>query len=82
MSEEIKQDIFIAGGKSVSTCKRCLKAVSTTFRFRDVPSLHTNGNVENILVGVCDDCGDVVSVPYPTVSKIKEQIARSFEPIR
>lgn len=71
MSEEKKRDIFVEGGKSKATCKRCLKAVSTTFNFMDVPFSHTIGEVENILVGVCDECGDVVSVPHPSVGKIK-----------
>lgn len=76
MSEKNKNDIFVKGGKSVSTCKRCLKAVSTTFGFRDVTLSHTAWVVKDILVGICDECGDVVSVPYPTVSKIKEQIGK------
>lgn len=44
--------------------------VTTTFRIRDVPLSDGSAVVKQILVGVCDQCGKVLSIPPQSVSAI------------
>ncbi|MCF8470234.1 MAG: hypothetical protein K9G30_05575 [Parvibaculum sp.] len=45
--------------------------VSTTFRYRDVPFSDGSGVARKILVGVCDRCGKVVSIPPQSTPSIR-----------
>lgn len=63
---------FRENDKSHSLCLQCKKYVVTTFQYRDVPLDDESGTVEHILVGVCDECGAVVSVPAQSSTFIKE----------
>lgn len=53
---------FKAGDQKNALCHRDGK-VTVTFAYRDVPFRDGSGVVENILVGVCDVCGDAVLIP-------------------
>jgi hypothetical protein len=44
---------------------------STTFAYRDVPFSDGSGVVRQILVGVCDRCNEVVSIPPQSTPAIK-----------
>ena len=46
--------------------------VTTTFRYRDVPLSDGSAVVKDILVGVCDRCGKVVSIPPQSVRAISQ----------
>ncbi|WP_143018490.1 hypothetical protein [Cupriavidus sp. YR651] len=54
---------FHEGDKSRAICSHCAKMVSTTFVRRDVQFSDGNGFASNVLVAVCDKCGDVVATP-------------------
>jgi hypothetical protein len=58
------------GDKSKAICSHCKKMVSTTFAYRDVPFSDGSGVVKNILVGVCDHCDLVVSIPAQSTPAI------------
>ena len=46
---------------------------SMTFDYRDVPFSDGSGIVKQILVGVCDICGEVVSIPPQSTPAIKAE---------
>lgn len=66
-------NIYKEGDKSQAICEKC-GLTQTTFRYRDVPLSSGKSNVNNILVGVCDSCGMVVSTLPQEVEKIKNVI--------
>jgi len=63
-----------SGDKSKAICNDCERLVSTTFQFRDIPFSDTGEVVKNILTGVCDECGRVVSIPHQSTKDIKKHI--------
>ncbi|MCX7362493.1 MAG: hypothetical protein NTV97_11615 [Alphaproteobacteria bacterium] len=62
--------LYLAGEKSVAICDADGR-VSTTFKYRDVPFSDSSGTAKQILVGVCDRCGKVVSIPPQSTPAIK-----------
>ncbi len=58
------------GEKSRAVCETDGLA-STTFAYRDVPFSDRSGVVKQVLVGVCDRCGEVVSIPPQSTPAIK-----------
>jgi hypothetical protein len=61
--------IYIEGEKSKGFCKKCKKIVQTTFK---VSSRSTK--VSGVLVGQCDVCDQIVSIPQQSSPRIKEVI--------
>lgn len=75
---------FSEGDKSKAICCGCAKLVSTRFAYRDVPFSDGSGVVKNILVGVCDHCDEVASVPAqstPAISKAKNKATEAIEAV-
>ncbi|KPA12476.1 hypothetical protein MHK_007312 [Candidatus Magnetomorum sp. HK-1] len=66
--------------KSKAICNKC-GLVNTTFKVRDVPFSTKNGCARGILAGVCDKCGEVVSVPQQSAPRIKESMQTSKKSI-
>ena len=64
--------IWKEGDKSKALCDTCNKAVTTTFRNGSVTVPGTTTKVSNVLLGFCDGCGALVSIPHQSVPKIKE----------
>ncbi len=62
--------LHLPGGKGKAVCERDGR-VSTTFRYRDVPFGDGSGVAKNILAGVCDRCGAVVSIPPQSTPAIR-----------
>lgn len=67
--------LFKEGDKSKAICSSCKGVVSTTFKYRDVPFSDRVGCAKNILVAVCDCCGQVVATPPQSTPDIR--LARS-----
>lgn len=68
------------GETSVAICPTCKKKVKTTFQIRDIRE--EGVLVKDLLVGVCDECSTVVSIPHSSTPKIKEALdARSKEEV-
>lgn len=73
---------FTKGDKSKAICERCRAMSSTVFAYCDVPFSDGSGVVKGILVGVCERCGDVVSIPAqstPAISKSRAPAPESIE---
>lgn len=68
--------IFQEGDRSNAICGHCEKVVRTTFMRRDVPVSEGKGIAKAILVGVCDTCSCVVSLPAQSTPAI-QQLLRS-----
>lgn len=62
--------LYNLGDKSRGICEADGQ-VSTTFAYRDVPFSDGPGLARKILVGVCDVCGKVVSIPPQATLTIK-----------
>lgn len=72
--------LYVAGDKSKALCD-VDGLVGTTFAYRDVPFDDGSGVVHDILVGVCDECGKVVSIPPQSTPAIKAARDRSDVPL-
>lgn len=75
-------NFFSEGDKSQAICSVCKKVQTTTFGYRDVPFSDGTGLVKNILVGVCDHCGNVASIPAqstPAISMARNKSSESVE---
>lgn len=66
--------LYKIGDKSKAICPQCEQLRSTTFAERDVPLSSGAGMVHDVLVGVCDTCNTVVSVPQQSVPRVKDVV--------
>ncbi len=66
--------IFKEGEKSKAICHHCRKLVSTTFKVQDTKIKDGKDlyRVPEVLVGICDDCASVVSVPQQSFAAVAE----------
>lgn len=74
--------LFIDGEKSRAICSHCKTMVNTTFMRRDVPFSDKKGVAQDILVGVCDACEQVVSIPAqstPAIADARKKALKSIE---
>jgi hypothetical protein len=62
------------GHKSRAICHYCQRLVDVTFLYRDLKVKDRHKMVRQLLVGVCDQCGESVSIPAQNTPKIREQI--------
>ncbi|WP_066737445.1 hypothetical protein [Cupriavidus sp. D384] len=62
---------FHEGDKSRAICAHCGQLVSTTFVRRDLRFIDGKGSANNILVAICDECGDVVATPTQSTPAIR-----------
>ncbi|MGK5063962.1 hypothetical protein [Janthinobacterium sp. LB3P112] len=63
---------LLVGAKGKAICEKCASVCSTTYRYRDVPFSDGKGLASNILVGVCDVCETVLSIPAQSTPKIRK----------
>ncbi len=61
---------YKVGDKSKAICPKCWM-VATTFLTRDIKTTKTD--IKNVLCGVCDSCGLIVSTPAQTTIDIKRE---------
>ena len=73
----INMKLFKEGDKSKAICSFCKDVVSTTFKHRDVPFSDGIGVAKNILVSVCDCCGQVVATPPQSTPAIRLSRAKA-----
>jgi hypothetical protein len=64
--------IWKEGDTGEAICDTCERRVATTYAYRSVHLRQTGANVENVLVGVCDECDEVASIPAQSVPRLKE----------
>ncbi len=69
--------LYKEGDKSKAICSRCGQLRTTTFAERDVPLSSGTGVVRDVLVGVCDVCDEVVSIPQQSVPRVQESVRQA-----
>ena len=63
--------IYKEGDKSQAICGTCKTIQPTTMQVRDVPTdLDPSDIVRNVMVGVCDKCDEVVSMPHQSAPRL------------
>ena len=70
-----KVKVYQPNDKGSALCHRDGR-VTTTFVYRDLPFRDAQGAAKNILVGVCDTCGDAIVIPAqstPAISDAREE---------
>lgn len=75
---------FNEGDKSQAICGDCKKMRTTTLGYRDAPFSDGSGVAKNILVGICDHCGNVASIPAqstPAISMARTKSSESVEAV-
>ncbi len=73
--------LIVEGEKSMRECSNCNSIVPTTFKYADVPFSDGVGMATNILVGVCDCCGQVVSTPPQSTPAIRQSRAKALHSV-
>ncbi len=69
-------NILKVDDKGKAACDDCKAFVKTTYLLRDVPFSDQSGVVKNVLVGVCNQCNSVVSLPHQSTPLVKEQLEK------
>jgi hypothetical protein len=71
---------FKVGESQKAACEICKSFQNSTFRIRDV-ALSDGGIVQNILVGVCDECDNVNILPHQSTQLIKSHLDIQRKPL-
>lgn len=64
--------ILKQGDKGQALCPTCRRRQATTYEYRTVRLRETGVDVDDVLVGVCDVCGEIVSIPAQSTPRLKE----------
>ncbi|MDY4376890.1 hypothetical protein SOV92_03355 [Pectobacterium brasiliense] len=66
--------IFKVGDTQAALCNTCQSLETATFQLRDVPFSDNSGVVRQVLVGVCERCGNVAIIPHQSTPMIKKAL--------
>jgi hypothetical protein len=72
--------LLLQGHRGKAICEHC-GPVSTTYFYRDVPLSGSQRLVKNILVGICDTCDAITSIPAQSTPAIKTQREKATKSI-
>jgi hypothetical protein len=72
--------LYVEGEKGRAVCGRDGLS-SMTFSRRDVPFSDGGGQAKDILVGVCDKCGEVIAIPPQSTPAIRAAREKAVLPI-
>jgi hypothetical protein len=64
--------LYQDGDRSAGICETCRSRVTTRMTYRDYTPTGWDVTVPDVLVAVCDRCGEVVGVPHQSTPKINE----------
>ena len=67
------------GVKSPSLCAFCEKGVTATLTSETLSLCKGLEEVENVLIEVCDECGNIASIPHRSVSLIQQAMKKLVE---
>ena len=70
---------YTEGKKLISRCAYCEKRVSSTLTYETVSLCEGLEEVENVLLRVCDECGNMCSIPHKFVFPIQQAMKRLVE---
>lgn len=73
--------LLVPGDQERAVCFNCKAVESITYRYRDVPFSDGHGLVENVLVGVCDICENVVATPPQSTPQIQAAREKALKPL-
>ena len=76
----MKLKVWKVGDRSRGLCERCVRVVSTRFERRPLQLEDVAVPVPDLLVGVCEECAEVISIPPQSMPRINA--ARRREPVR
>jgi ribosomal protein S27E len=65
--------LWRAGDKSEVICPSCRHRTTTTFVARKVPLV---GRRTRLLVALCDECGNVATIPAQSTPRVKAALKR------
>jgi hypothetical protein len=72
--------LLFQGDKGKTICEHC-GPVTTTYLYRDVPLSDSGKVVKDILVGECDKCHSVASIPAQSTPAIKAEREKAIKSI-
>jgi len=64
--------LYREGERSVGICENCKAKVHTRMEYRDFTPPGSDVTVPDVLVSVCERCGEVDSIPHQSTPKINE----------
>ena len=67
------------GVKSSSLCAFCEKGVTATLTSETLSLCKGLEEVKNVLIDICDECGNIASIPHRSVSPIQQAMKRLVE---
>ena len=67
------------GAKINSACSHCKKSVTSTLTKETLSICEGLEEAEDVLVRICDECGNIVSTPHRSVTPIQNAIKRLIE---
>lgn len=73
--------IWMSGDCLEAICEQCGDIVQGTYRYRPFPLQKTGVVVPNVLVGVCDRCDGIISLPAQSAPRLKEARERQMEKV-
>lgn len=76
--------VYTEGDRSAGICESCRARVATRMEYRDYTPPGWTVTVPDVLLGVCERCGGVVSVPHQSTHKInryREATPRLMKPL-
>jgi hypothetical protein len=69
-------NIVKVGDKGKAACDKCKAFVTATYKLRNVPFSDGSGTVDNVLVGVCEQCDDVCVLPHQSTPMVKHALKK------
>ena len=70
---------YTEGKKLISRCAYCEKRVSSTLTSVTLSLCGGVEEVENVLLRVCDECGNMCSIPHKSVFPIQQAMKKLVE---
>ena len=67
------------GSKSSSICAVCDKKVPATLKNETISLCEGLEEIEDVLIVVCDECGNICSIPYKSIEPIQDASDRLLE---
>ena len=68
--------LWNVGDKSEAICPTCKRRAKTSFEIRDVPVTERDMVVPNVLVAVCDGCGEIAAIPAQSAPLLMEALEK------
>ena len=68
---------YKTGSRGYALCETCEGKVEITYRERNVPLSNGSATVPDVLVGVCDTCDNVTTLPHQSVQLVADFISRN-----